>query len=75
MGRLQQSNTAEIQFIVVGDDAIIDSCIELSKSVCKLLNFGLLTTDPSNRGSSSSNDNNWKVVWTKNQIITTEGFV
>jgi hypothetical protein len=47
MGRLQQSNTAEIQFIVVGDDAIIDSCIELSKSVCKLLNFGLLTTDPS----------------------------
>jgi hypothetical protein len=27
------------------------------------------------RGSSSSNDNNWKVVWTKNQIITTEGFL
>jgi hypothetical protein len=68
--------TAEIQLLCVGDDANIDSCIELSNPFVKLLNFGLLNRpfEPLEVQVQVMTITG-KVVWTKNQIITTEGFL
>jgi hypothetical protein len=66
--------TTEIQFVVVGDESIVDTCIKYPNPFVNYTEFclhiiGLLSHEQIQVMTITG-----KVVWTKNQIISTEGF-